>query len=187
MDTEIQALPENVDDLQRLLRELIGTTDSLRSDVAAREDALAQTLRELATERKENDRLREQIRLYLQKQFGPSSEKLSKDQLKIFNESELLSEPEEEETSPDGSTMDDSGPSDPGRPRRKKGRRPLPPSLPRRDVIHDLEPDEKICPHDGHELQRIGEEVSEQLEFVPSKVEVILNIRLNPNVAEERG
>ena len=178
MDTEIQALPENVDDLQRLLRELIGTTDALRSDVAAREDALAQTLRELATERKENDRLREQIRLYLQKQFGPSSEKLSKDQLKIFNESELLSEPEEEETSPDGSTMDDSGPSDPGRPRRKKGRRPLPPSLPRRDVIHDLEPDEKICPHDGHELQRIGEEVSEQLEFVPSKVEVIRNIRL---------
>ena len=77
MDTEIQALPENVDDLQRLLRELIGTTDALRSDVAAREDALAQTLRELATERKENDRLREQIRLYLQKQFGPSSEKLS--------------------------------------------------------------------------------------------------------------
>ena len=66
MDTETQALLENDDELQRRLRELIGTTDALRSDVAAREDALAQTLRELATERKENDRLREQIRLSLQ-------------------------------------------------------------------------------------------------------------------------
>lgn len=181
MDTEIQALPENVDDLQRLLRELIATTAALRSDVATKDGVLEVTLRELASEREENLRLREQVRLYLQKKFGSSSEKLSKDQLQIFNEAELLGEPDkpedEEETSADESSADNSATNDPARPRRKKGRRPLPQSLPRREVIHDLAPEEKICPHDGHELRRIGEEVSEQLEYIPGTVEVIRNIR----------
>jgi transposase len=181
MDTEIQALPENVDDLQRLLRELLATTTALRCDVATKDGALEATLRELASEREENLRLREQVRLYLQKKFGSSSEKLSKDQLQIFNEAELLAEPDkledEEETSADESSADNSATNDPARPRRKKGRRPLPQSLPRRDVVHDLAPEEKICPHDGHELRRIGEEVSEQLEYIPGTVEVIRNIR----------
>ena len=43
------------------------------------------------------------------------------------------------------------------------GRKPLPKDLPREDIIHDLDADEKQCKC-GHALHNIREEVSEQLE-----------------------
>jgi transposase len=42
--------------------------------------------------------------------------------------------------------------------------------------VHDLAAEEKICGC-GSELSRIGEEVSEQLDIVPAKIQVIRNIR----------
>ena len=59
---------------------------------------------------------------------------------------------------------------------RKRGRRALPEELPRVNVVHDLAEEEKICGC-GCELSRIGEEVSEQLDIVPAKIQVIRNIR----------
>src|SRR6185312_10563615 len=61
--------------------------------------------------------------------------------------------------------------------RGKGGRKKLSSALPRVDVIHDLPQDQKICTADGTALERIGEEISEQLDFKPAQVRVILNIR----------
>ena len=59
---------------------------------------------------------------------------------------------------------------------RKRGKRlKLPSSLPRVDVIIDIE--NKICPNDGEEFKCIGEEISEKLEIIPAKVRVILTIK----------
>jgi transposase len=60
--------------------------------------------------------------------------------------------------------------------RRKAKRKPLPEDLPRVEVIHDLEEEEKICSCGAH-LSRIGEEVSEKLDIVPAKIQVIRHIR----------
>ena len=43
------------------------------------------------------------------------------------------------------------------------------------EVVHDLSPEEKVCPHDGHALQRIGEEVSEQLSYTPAQIWQAMN------------
>ena len=61
--------------------------------------------------------------------------------------------------------------------KRKPRRAPLPANLPRIDVLHDLPEDRKFCPHDGAALQRIGEDVSEQLDIVPAQIRVLRHVR----------
>ena len=64
----------------------------------------------------------------------------------------------------------------PAHARRKRGRKPLPEALPRVEVVHDIDDADKICAC-GCELTRIGEEVSEQLDIIPAKMQVIRHIR----------
>ncbi|MCP4297242.1 MAG: IS66 family transposase [Proteobacteria bacterium] len=64
----------------------------------------------------------------------------------------------------------------PAHTRKTSGRKPLPDDLPRVEVIHDISEDQKQCAC-GSTLSRIGEERSEQLSYIPAKLEVIRNIR----------
>jgi transposase len=61
--------------------------------------------------------------------------------------------------------------------RGKGGRKKLPAILPRVEVVHDLPEDQKVCGADGTVLERIGEEISEQLDFKPAQARVIRHIR----------
>ena len=61
--------------------------------------------------------------------------------------------------------------------RTRPKRQPLPESLPREQVIHDLNEADKVCDDCGHELHRMGEEKSEQLAFIPASIKVIEHIR----------
>ena len=60
--------------------------------------------------------------------------------------------------------------------RKKSGRKPLPDNLPREDVFHDISESEKTCKC-GCRLERIGEEVSEKLGFIPQKIYVERHVR----------
>jgi transposase len=60
--------------------------------------------------------------------------------------------------------------------RKKPGRKPLDPSLPREEIIIDIPEDEKICTC-GEKLTKIGEETSEKLEIIPEKIVVKKTIR----------
>jgi transposase len=53
------------------------------------------------------------------------------------------------------------------------GRGALPKSLPRQRVAHDLGEGSRQCPQCQGDLKRIGEEVSERLEYVPASLVVI--------------
>lgn len=69
------------------------------------------------------------------------------------------------------STGDDQGQG------KKRGKRkPLPKTLPRERVEHDLSPEQKICPKHKTPLEKIGEKVTEQLEVVPASMKVIENV-----------
>ena len=57
------------------------------------------------------------------------------------------------------------------------GRKPLPASLPRKPVLHDVPPEHLACPDCGTERTRIGHEVREQLEYVPASLIVLEHIR----------
>jgi transposase len=59
----------------------------------------------------------------------------------------------------------------------KHGRRELPASLPRREILHDLTDEQKPCPCCGKNRVCIGSETSEQLEYIPAKFEVLKHIR----------
>ena len=116
--------------------------------------------------------LREQLNLAIAKRFGRSSEK-HPDQLGLFNEAELtVAEAGEEEAATESDTT-----QVPAHTRKKPGRQPLPEYIERHDVLHDVPEEEKICPHDGSALVRIGEEVSEQLDIIPAQVRVLRHIR----------
>jgi transposase len=105
--------------------------------------------------------------------FGRSSEKMVReetnpDQAWLFNEIEVLAEAVKDQ--PEKVTV-------PSYERARRGRRKLSAALPRVEIVHDLSEADKICPADGATLERIGQESSEQLEFVPAQVRVLRHIR----------
>jgi transposase len=114
--------------------------------------------------------LEEQIRVLKKAIFGRKSEKRPVDeegpqQLHLFNEAEALVEQDvqKELVIPEHT-------------RQKPKRKPLPPELPRIEVIEDIDESEKVC-ECGAELSRIGEEVCEKLDIIPAKIRVIRIIR----------
>ena len=60
---------------------------------------------------------------------------------------------------------------------RRRGRQRLPEDLPRKRVEYELPPEELPCPDCGHDRTKIGEETSEQLEYVPSSLFVLVHAR----------
>ena len=114
--------------------------------------------------------LKEQVRSLQAKLFGRSSEaKITLDdkQLNLFD------------TSGDELPITDESDEEieiPGYKRKKPGRKPLPENLLRIDVEHDLTKEEKQC-QCGCIKSRIGKEISEQLDIIPAKMQVIRNIR----------
>jgi len=111
--------------------------------------------------------LQEQLNLALARRYAASSEKISPDQYRLFDEAETDA----------GVETEDDEVIVPKHTRKKRGRKKLPDTLPRVDVIHELSGDDLICPHDGAVLNEIGEKTSEQLDIVPAKIQVIRHIR----------
>lgn len=67
--------------------------------------------------------------------------------------------------------------SQPQRKKRRRGRRILPDNLPREEVIYELPEAERLCPIDGQPMPVIRYETSEQLDFEPAKLKVIVHKR----------
>jgi transposase len=118
---------------------------------------------------KETGILLEQIRHLRAQLFGRKSEKFQSEggpqPLPLFDMPE-----------PVGIEYDKEEIHVPAHNRKKCGRKPLPEELPRVEVIHDIDDADKVCAC-GCELSRSGEEVSEQLDIVPARVQVIRHIR----------
>ena len=109
----------------------------------------------------------EQWQLSLQKRFAASTEGLP-GQGSLFNELEASLEPEVDEIAADETITYT----------RKKARRPsIDVSLPREDVLHDIPDEDKVCDCCGHDLHRMGEETSEELEFIPATLKVLRHVR----------
>lgn len=91
-------------------------------------------------------------------------------QMMLFNEAETESaETKSEENKEE--TIDV-----PAHTRVKPKRKPLPESIERVEVVHDIDESEKVCGC-GACLEKIGEETSEKLDIIPAKIRVIKHIR----------
>jgi len=148
MPTTPNQLPNDLDALKSLVADQAVRNEQLQSQVTL---------------------LQEQLNLALAKRYAASSEKISPDQVCMFDEAEADA-PAIEDT-------DDEVILVPAHKRKKRGRKPLPDNLPRIDVIHELPESERRCDHDGRLLAEIDEVISEQLDIIPAKIQVIRHIR----------
>jgi transposase len=141
----------------------------LPDDVAALRDLALRQHAKIDAQSHELGILREYIRLLKQQRFGRSSETHESAQGLLFDEAEAgaaeLAEPEPAEV------------QIPAHARKRGGRRALPEWIERVEIVHDLEEGEKRCAEDGTRLERIGEEISEQLEFIPAQLRVLSHVR----------
>lgn len=131
----------------------------------------------------ENDFFREKFKLAQHRKFGASSEK-TPDQLDwLFNEAEVIADevsieaPLENNTSATDEIAKFDSESTAAPTQKKTGRKPLPADLPRETRLIDLADAEKICPCCHGDLHKIGEEKSEQLEYIPARLKVIETLR----------
>jgi transposase len=122
---------------------------------------------ELKNEKLKNAYLFEQFRLAKQQRFAPHTEK-NIYQADLFDEAGI----EQEESAETKDTIEVKNHQ------RKKHpiRKPLSADLPREQIIHDIKEDEKVCVC-GTELSLIGEEITEQLKFIPAQLSVVQHVR----------
>jgi transposase len=163
MEKALKPLPDDLDLFKSLLAEQAIKLDQ----VATQKQQLLARNQQLESQVLV---LQEQLNLALARRYAASSEKISPDQYRLFDEAETdspevnLSEPDEVVTVP-------------AHRRKKGGRKKLPESLPRVEVVHELSGTDLICPHDGATLVEIGAKISEQLDIIPAKIQVIRHIR----------
>jgi transposase len=163
MDRETSPLPNDVETLQALV-------SSLRDTHLEQQERLAEQQAKIRRQSSLIDQLVEQIKLVRHKQFGASSEQWSVDQMRLFNEAEAIVGESEGES--ESATVEVTSHR-----RKHGGRKPLPDSLPRIELVYELPESARRCPHDGAVLQEIGEAVTEQLDIIPAQVRVLRHIR----------
>src|SRR6516164_3431062 len=139
------ALLQRFHDLECQLDETCATTEELRRSYAC---------------------LKEEYLALKRLLFGPRRERLPEapGQGHLFDTKPVASTPREPAAS------DPSEPA-PAKHRKGHGRRPIGDHLPRRDVFHDVPEDQRTCSC-GRARTRIGEDVTEQLDYIPGKIEV---------------
>jgi transposase len=150
--------------------------------IASQHDTIEKQLKKLES-------LQQQVARLLRRQYGPQKERIDPNQLMLFTVEELEQLVTElEQSKVDSVSTDDGSVSDEvtadstdnaSKPKRKgHGRRPIPDSIPRVPVIHELTDEERICPCCGKLRKEIGSEVSEQLEFIPAQLKVLQHRRI---------
>src|ERR1700722_17260463 len=155
MTTTLGELPPDLDACHQLIREL---------------------LESLAEQTHLNEKLQHQLEQLLRQRYGRKTETIDPAQLLLFAREILAaSAPTAQETLP---TATPPAPA-PLAPAKKNGhgRKPLPASLPRKREVHDVPPEQLPCPDCGTLRTKIGEEIREQLEYVPASMIVIQHVR----------
>jgi transposase len=147
----------------------------LPDDPALLQQMIRELLATLAAKERDLERLRHQYHLLVQRLYGKRSERFDPNQPSLFEEAEpgAQAAPAEENEQGPSQRPAERNPTH----RNGHGRGRLPDHLPRREVVHDLTEAEKLCPDCGCERRRIGQEQSEQLEYVPASLVVLQHVR----------
>ena len=139
--------------------------DPLPDDITLLKQMICEQSETIRQSHRRIEQLEHYLEQLLRNKYGPRSERLDPNQLRLFDPGDANARDDDFQT-PEGA-LDDPIEVREHR-RRGGGRKPLPDHLPRETVQHDLSDEEKCCPGCGEVRQRIGCETSEQLEFVPA-------------------
>jgi len=117
----------------------------------------------------------------LQRRYGRKSENVDPRQKRLFEFPEesdpTAADQAEGEQGEDSKPLDRPCSPNPKRPKKRNGRRPLPDNLPRIEKRLDLDPEERVCSCCNQPMVEIGQEITEQLEHVPSRFFALRFIR----------
>jgi transposase len=141
------------------------SAEPLPDDLALCQEIISQQADTIRESQRRIEQLEHQIEQLLRRQYGPRRDSVDPDHLRLFT----------------GEEPDEPAEGDPGAPRehqdaaparrwRRCGRQQLPEHLPRERIEYELTTDELACPDCGCVRVKIGEEVSEQLEYVPASM-----------------
>ena len=157
---------ENLDDLSpQQLRELAAT---LRAQIQEQDAVIARHAQELRYRQTKIDQLTHELAIHKRWKFGKRSEQLTSAQASLLEEA-LDADLEAIEAELEALT-----PSSRSEPKDKPKRQALPPQLPRTEIRHEPESETCTC---GCALKRIGEDVSEKLDYTPGVFTVERHIR----------
>src|SRR6516164_3171919 len=156
---EAADLPNDVEALKAIITER-------EAALAARSTALEAAEARLIAQKLELEKLRFEIACLKRMKYGRSSEQLDAQitqmQLTLEDlEASLAEKPEHLRPIPKDPPV-------------KPARRALPAHLPREELVHE---NACTCPTCGGELRRLGEDVSEMIEYVPGRYKVIRHVR----------
>ena len=159
---DLAALPDDTAALR-------GVIAGLLVDLSAERQARALAEAGLRDKALEAERLRVQLARLRRMQFGRSSERLREQiaQLELALE-ELEAEPDAELEPPPAEPSADASPP-------RRGRQPLPAHLPRREV--EYRPTSCACTQCGGVLRQVGTDVTEVLDYLPGRFQVIRHVR----------
>ena len=165
MTTAADELPDDVESLKRIIAEQRQRyhTEFEQAVKRAVDETVGQAV---------DEAVKAAVAAILRRYYGPRSEKFDPRQLLLFGQRV------EDARLDDKSIADESGEQLVIRRvknRDKHGRQQLPEHLERIEIEHDL--DDKSCPACGNERSRIGQEISEQLEYFPASFKVLKHIR----------
>jgi transposase len=149
--------------------QLVSTHEQLLSTA----DKLTAAQEQLQSREREIEHLKLLLAKLHRMQFGRKSEKLQRqiEQLELRLEELESNRGEKETTPPEPASVQASAiPTV-----KKAARRALPDDLPRETRRH--EPKETACPQCQGELRKLGEDISEMLEYVPASFRVIRHVR----------
>jgi transposase len=149
-------LPQDVDTLQAMIGQLLDSLDE--------------------QERRNRD-LQHQLDWLRRQLFGRRSEKLDSKQLMLF--AELLGKVEDsEQETPEPDKQ--ASPADAATEGKKKGhgRKPLPEDMPRKRVEYHPPEAERTCPCCEVPMSVMGEELTEELEYIPASLVILEHVRI---------
>lgn len=147
-------------------------TENLPDDIDALKRIIADLSRDAVVAQAEIAKLKFQLTRYRRAEFGRSSEKLARDiaQLELAIEAVETDQAERLAAKPPAvAAVIEAAIA-----AQKPARRPLPEHLPREEVVH---PAPCTCPSCGGALRKIGEDVTETLDYVPGRFKVIRHKR----------
>jgi transposase len=156
---------------------MITPADPLPDDLETAHQLIRELLETLGQQIHLNAKLQHQLEQLLRQRYGRKGERVDPAQLWLFAQEILAQAEPEPEPEPEPASEPTPLPSAPQSKKDGHGRKPLPASLPRKPVVHDVPPEQLPCPDCGALRHRIGSEVREQLEYVPASLIVIEHIR----------
>jgi len=143
----------------------------LPNDPSALRQMVIGLLEEAEQRERKLRQLQHWVEQLLRARYGPPRERVDEHQLFLFAAAILAQGGKTPPTSEEGKTPPSDSTASSSRSRH--GRGALPKSLRRQRVVYDLGEDQRQCPECREKLKRIGEEVSERLEYVPASLVVI--------------